>query len=64
VSESTLQKITESIDKIKRRGPGLDIRGAVELQVGPLRLVSLFKLLDSPVGRSREVIERGVKHTR
>lgn len=46
VSESTLQKITESIDKIKRRGPGLDTRGAVELQVGPLLLVSLFKFLD------------------
>lgn len=65
VPEATLQKITESIDKVKRRGPASDIRGAVELQVGPLRLVSPFacQLTDLP-GRARKVVERGVKHTR
>jgi predicted ATPase len=42
LTESTFQKLTDSIEKIKRRGSFSEIRGAVELHVGPLRLVSLI----------------------
>jgi hypothetical protein len=43
VPKGILQKLTDCIDKVKRRGSFSEIRGAVELQVGPLHLVSPIK---------------------
>jgi hypothetical protein len=37
---STLQKLNESLDKVRRKGGPLETRGAVEIQVGALHLVN------------------------
>jgi predicted ATPase len=37
--QTTLQKLNESLDKVRRKGGPLEIRGAVEISVGALHLV-------------------------
>jgi predicted ATPase len=42
--ELTLQKLNESLDKVRRKGGPMGTRGAVEIQVGALHLVFLLEL--------------------
>jgi predicted ATPase len=55
VQEGILQKLSESLDIVRRRSGSSETHGVVEIQVGPLHLVCPSQFL-SYVGRFGEII--------
>ena len=55
VPEDILQKLSESLDKVRRRSGASETHGVLEIRVGPLHLVCPSQFL-SHVGRFGEIV--------